>query len=144
MGTTRRTGRTTLQRSVLVAAFLGLALAAGCGGSDDDSYESLKDEADSLREQAVSLVSTRPCTEDNQCTGLEFRFPFHTCEQHDEHTYSKLSPGALAAEALADRQRSVARDALAKAPPPTTLCPAVVQPEPRHVCVSNRCEQRPG
>jgi hypothetical protein len=131
-------------RGGLVAALVSAVLVAGCGGSDEASYDDLKAEADLLRAQAVAMVSTGPCSSDDQCTGLVFRYPFHTCDQHDEHTYAKASPQAAAAEGLADRQRSVAVEALKKAPPPDFACLAVVVPRPRHVCVANRCEQRPG
>lgn len=131
-------------RSGLAAALFSALVVAGCGGNDEASYQDLKAEADSLRAQSVATVSTGPCSSDDQCTGLVFRYPFHTCDQHDEHTYAKASPQAAAAEGLAERQRSVAGEALKKAPPPEFACLAVVVPRPRHVCVANRCEQRPG
>jgi hypothetical protein len=132
------------ERASLVAVLMGAMLAAGCGGSSDASYEDLRREADSLRSQSMAQVESSPCSSDNECTGLVFRFPYFTCEQHDQHTYSKHSPGASAAEALAERQRRAAVEAIGKAPMPDFLCPAIALPAPRHVCVSNRCEQRPG
>ena len=131
-------------RSGLAAVLTSAAIVAGCGGSDEVSYQDLKTEADSLRAQAVALVNTGPCSTDDQCTGLVFRYPFFTCDPHDEHTYAKASPDAAVAEGLADRQRRVAVEALYKAPPPDFGCAAVVVPKPRHVCVANRCEQRSG
>ena len=129
----------------LAAAVVACLLAAGCGGSSNEaSYDDLRREADSLRSQAVAQVDSSPCASDNECTGLVFRFPYFTCEQHDQHTYSKRSPYAAAAEALAERQRGVAEEAIYKAPLPDFYCTMNVRPAPVHVCVANRCEQRPG
>jgi hypothetical protein len=131
-------------RGGLAAALISAVLAAGCGGSDEASYQDLKSEADSLRAQAIALVGTGPCSADDQCTGLAFRYPYFTCDQHDEHTYAKASSDSAVAEGLADRQRRVALEALYKAPLPDFFCAAFLEPKPRHVCVANRCEQRSG
>lgn len=126
-----------------LATMLVSVLSAGCGGGDEESREDLVARANALRAQAVSQVATGTCDNDSQCTGLVFTPPVPSCVQHDQHTYSKRSAGAAAGEASAAEQRAVARLALAKATEPV-VCTAHVEAPPRHVCVAQRCEQRPG
>lgn len=131
-------------RARLMAVALVAALAAACGGGDDD-HESWKAEADRLREQAVDMSSTRPCDRDSHCDGLKFGSPVPTCQQYDEVAYSLLAPGARAAELLAAQQREAARHARRHAPGGDQIvCPAIAQPAPTYHCVDNRCVQRQG
>ncbi|NRF66171.1 hypothetical protein HLB44_04170 [Aquincola sp. S2] len=128
-----------------LATLIAAVLAAGCGGGDSEvTREELVAEAKALRTRAVSQVNAGPCADDSQCTGLVFGMPEPTCTQHDQHTYSKLSPGSAAAEATAAEQRSTARAAMEKTPLTPIACTAHFEAPPRHVCVAQRCEQRAG
>jgi hypothetical protein len=137
-----RSGLFTLLLACAAAVWL---TACGGGGEDDrNDYQRLADEAQDLRRQAVGLVQSAPCSADHQCAGLVFAFAEPTCRQHDQHTYSRLSPLMLEAERVAAQQRDVARRALSISTFPPVVCTAQVDPEPRHVCVNLRCEQRAG
>lgn len=136
-----RSGLFTLLLACVAAVWL-----TACGGGDDDrsEHQRLTEEAKDLRRQAVGLVQSGPCTNDNQCAGLVFAFPEPTCRQHDQHTYSRLSPLTLEAERVAAQQRDVARRALAAAPPSTIVCTTQLEAAPQHHCTNLRCEQRSG
>lgn len=136
-----RSGFFTLLLSCAAAVWL-----AACGGGDDGAvgYPELAEQARALRQQAVSLVQQAPCSADNQCAGLVFGFAEPTCRQHDQHTYSRLSPLMPEAERLAAEQRDTARRALAVTTFPPVVCTTQADPEPRHVCVNQRCVQQTG
>lgn len=126
----------------LEAAFVTVALLAGCGGGDGSesaAYQQVVGAAVAKEAQARLLAAEVPCDQTSQCGVVFFTDPKNQCATPVYKPYSLVSVTAAAAKAVSDQQLALAAHARELSPQPLVACPDYFSLPPVLACVESRC-----
>lgn len=125
---------------------LAALVLAACGGSSDNGstqdqvYQQAVAAANAKELEASTLGVDAPCTNDQQCSSLQFISPSDWGGFYYK-PYSIVSTTAQAASAAAAQQNTLARYANSLPHTPDGKAyPAIVNLPPALACVANKCQ----
>lgn len=126
--------------STLLLSAIALS-ACGGGNSIDDQINSLLQQADTKKTQALAAAVVTPCDTDAQCKVLSFAT--YTCASAaDYKIYSSAANSASQAESATLEQNNLITQAL-NLKNPNIACTALAIQKPVPVCVANQCQAAP-
>lgn len=125
---------------LLSAMSFSTAILSACGGGNsiEDQVNSLLQQADTRKAEALAAAIDTPCDSDAQCKVLSFAT--YTCASAaDFKIYSTAASSANQAETATLEQNDLITQAL-NLKNPNIACTALVYPKPIPVCTTSHCQ----